>query len=182
MLLINLVVFLINPVIKIQFMLGIVTLSPLMAFIPGSRILKSDGYTILHCARSLNYNILTTLTEVLLSARFPLYYLKSTDKAFIESCTSISEAYQEIEKLMENENYTEAILVYEKLIEIRPDDATIMNNLAWLYHKTGEYQKAFNYSKAAISLSDDPDFKENYEEIKGILEISVPGTSDSVIN
>ncbi|MGE0178784.1 MAG: tetratricopeptide repeat protein [Sphingomonas sp.] len=59
-------------------------------------------------------------------------------------------------RMMEREQWSEAIDVYESLRQrIGNNDATILNNLAWAYAETGEYQRAIPLARRAWSLDRD---------------------------
>ncbi|NNJ93028.1 MAG: PEP-CTERM system TPR-repeat protein PrsT [Gammaproteobacteria bacterium] len=50
--------------------------------------------------------------------------------------------------LQQNGQNRKAIEVYEKALKVRSDNAVVMNNLAWLYHESGD-GRAFNLAKKA---------------------------------
>ena len=53
---------------------------------------------------------------------------------------------------MDNERYDEAIAQHEVLVEQRPDDAAVLNNLAWLYQLVGD-PRAMEQAKRAYDLA-----------------------------
>ena len=59
-------------------------------------------------------------------------------------------------RMMEREEWSEAIEVYEGLRRrLGNNDATILNNLAWAYAQTGDYERALPYARRAWSLDRD---------------------------
>jgi tetratricopeptide (TPR) repeat protein len=59
-------------------------------------------------------------------------------------------------RMMEREDWDEAIEIYESLRQrIGNNDATILNNLAWAYAETGDYDRAIPLARRAWSLDRD---------------------------
>ncbi|MGQ0659462.1 tetratricopeptide repeat protein [Sphingosinicella sp.] len=59
-------------------------------------------------------------------------------------------------RMMEREEWAEAIAVYEGLRRrIGNNDATILNNLAWAYAETGDFDRALPYARRAWALDRD---------------------------
>ncbi len=59
-------------------------------------------------------------------------------------------------RMMAREEWAEAIEVYEGLRRrLGNNDATILNNLAWAYAQTGDYERALPYARRAWSLDRD---------------------------
>lgn len=59
-------------------------------------------------------------------------------------------------RMMEREEWAEAITVYEGLRRrLGNNDATILNNLAWAYAETGEFERALPYARRAWALDRD---------------------------
>ena len=52
-----------------------------------------------------------------------------------------------------NNNGVRAIQEYQKILEHRPDDANILNNIAWAYQETGDLVRAAKFSEKAYSLN-----------------------------
>lgn len=50
------------------------------------------------------------------------------------------------------ERLSQAILAHEKLLAILPNDGNILNNLAWLYHETGD-KRALAYAQKAYGVA-----------------------------
>lgn len=61
-------------------------------------------------------------------------------------------AYYNLARLLDEEPATreEAIALYEKALEIRPDYAFALNNLGWVYERMNRYDDAIRYYQAAI--------------------------------
>ena len=59
-------------------------------------------------------------------------------------------------RMMEREEWDEAIAVYEGLRRrLGNNDATILNNLAWAYAETGDFERALPYARRAWALDRD---------------------------
>jgi tetratricopeptide (TPR) repeat protein len=59
-------------------------------------------------------------------------------------------------RMMEREEWDAATDVYEGLRRrLGNNDATILNNLAWAYAQTGDYQRALPYARRAWALDRD---------------------------
>lgn len=72
--------------------------------------------------------------------------------------------------------YTEAAKEYEEILELQPRNATVVNNLAWIYHEKGD-DRALAFAQRAYELAPErPDIAdtlgwilvENGEESKGL--------------
>lgn len=51
------------------------------------------------------------------------------------------------------EHHEKAIVEYEKLIKVTPENIVVLNNLSWLYMENGNFSQALNYSKKAYALN-----------------------------
>ena len=47
----------------------------------------------------------------------------------------------------------EAIVEYERVRALRPDDVVAWNNLAWLYHERNDSRRALEYARQAMKLA-----------------------------
>ncbi len=68
----------------------------------------------------------------------------------------------ELVRIAENGSDREAISAYKRLIEIFPDNLDLYNNLAVRYMDIGEYDKAAEILRKALSVGDSADIRLNY--------------------
>ncbi len=65
-----------------------------------------------------------------------------------------------------NENLSKAERYIRKALSLKPDDGYIIDSLAWVYYRKGQYQKALEEIKRALKLSpNDPTIHEHYGDI-----------------
>lgn len=55
-----------------------------------------------------------------------------------------------------------AIEGYEKILELQPDNAVVLNNLAWLYHEKSDARALKTAQRASELLSDNPSVQDTY--------------------
>lgn len=64
------------------------------------------------------------------------------------------------------EHQDKAIVEYERLIEVMPNNIIVLNNLSWLYMDKGSLTKALQYSKHAYSLNNKiPNVVDTYAQV-----------------
>ena len=67
-----------------------------------------------------------------------------------------------------NGNYGKAIEYYQKVIELRPDDATTYNNMGISYDYNQDYDDAIESFEKAVALK--PDYSEAYLNMAGVYD------------
>ena len=63
------------------------------------------------------------------------------------------------------EHQDKAVIEYEKLITVQPENIVALNNLSWLYMDQGELVQALKYSKKAYELNSEiPNVVDTYAQ------------------
>lgn len=142
-------------------------LMPVFAIIPSYITVPSDGYLIAQTAVKLNMSLFNIAREFVISMKYPFLYCFAPNREFENHFIDTSEAYETIDKLLNENNIDGAIDVYEKLVAVSPYDALVFNNLAWLYHEKGIMDKALMYSRKAFRLSPkDAEIQDTFMKVK----------------
>ncbi len=168
--------FFIEANIHIRLVLILDAFVPLVALVPSSFLVQSDGFNIKDVAQKLrmpwHYSVLSQIASI----RYPLMYCFSLKRAFKNEFVNIKDTFDAIDNLIDNDRINEAITIYHKLLNIEPFNALYHNNLAWLYYQQGDLSKALRHSKKSIKLSpQDEDFNDTFKKIMLALgrEVSV---------
>ncbi len=74
--------------------------------------------------------------------------------------------------------YQEAFGYIERALQLRPQDASVIDSMGWVLYRLGRPQEALRYLKAALDLADDPEIAAHLGEVmwvtgdqKGALKI-----------
>ncbi|MHA1145664.1 MAG: tetratricopeptide repeat protein [Candidatus Helarchaeota archaeon] len=78
---------------------------------------------------------------------------KDNETNGINKADMAKKLYDQASELRKNGKYADAIPIYQKSLNLSPNNPSTLNDMAWTYYLMGEYEDAIRYAEIALDIA-----------------------------